>query len=136
MKYLHKYESYIKENFFAKILYKLFGRYIDRKFDSNNKTMEIAKRLSDPKLSLPELIYTGEIKAYNLAIRGYKHFYPKNDLIEDCEFMLKKFQEDLWKDKQNHETLSDAIYAMNKFIEYYKNRIEFYDGDISINPNI
>ncbi len=134
MKYLQKYDGYIKESFFAKILYRLFGKYIDKNFGNNEKISGIAKRLGDERLALPELIQKGDIKSYNIAVRAYKHFYPKENLLEDCEFMLKKFQEDLWKNKENYDTLSDAIFNLNKFIEYYKDRVKFYGGDIHFNP--
>jgi len=136
MVYLVKYDKFIKESFITNFFYKLIGGRPDQKtFNDAVKIEEVTRRLADEKLTFPELIKNGLPNAYNLIIRGYNVWYPKNNLLDDCETLMKHLQSQLYKPGKNTEALSEAIYCLNDFIEYYK-YIKTQNGDPYIDSNI
>lgn len=129
MKYLHKYKKLnegIIKDLIEWVVNKLFGKYFTIKAkEQNPELFEIGSRLNDPRIDFGKLITTENTKLYDMVIRMYDLFYPKNNLLEDCEFILKHFQKDLWSFKGNpQEALKDAIYNLDKFISYLKKNKE------------
>ena len=126
MKYIYKYSDYIKEGIIKKsiewILNKIFASYLNKKVQQANPELyEVSIRINDPRMSMPEMIAADDTKLYEYVIKMYDKFYPNNNLLSDCEFMLKHFQNELWKFKgEANEILSDAIFNLDKFIKYVK----------------
>lgn len=127
MKYLHKYKELNEgmiTSLIAWVINKLFGKYIAKKArEQNPQLYDIGNRLNDPRIDFGKLIITENPKLYDACIRMYELFYPKNNLLEDCEYLIKHFQKDLWSFKGDpQEALKDAIYNLDKFIVYLKEK--------------
>jgi hypothetical protein len=98
-----------------------FSKIINKKMKMEDPELYYAvNRLVDKRIDFPNMVITENVKLYDAVIKLYNLLYPKNNLMDDCQYLLQHFQKELWKNKNNTNVYADAIHSMDKFINYLK----------------